>query len=815
MDSRLTGSDELLWIESEKVSLTIKGAASHPDFQGAVIHDDSARLRVACADSFRLDILGDSRPTANAYDIFLTTIPLFYEQQRYEIIIEALTSDKIEFWHENYHIRSKVSRVGRNSQILSGIINFGNDIGLSDLVIRVNGRDYLRITIEVFPSKISYQIDYLEIVSDVTEEIYNLVFDFLKKTYSAFGLNSSSHSSPVEFFAIIRKIYSAFINAADVIIRNPHHQLETRHEIMPGYKAKRTDATSVRWIERHPEYAAITKDGIVVDRIPGVLKQVTYDTRENRLAKYILIATLQRLQDFKSRYANLQRETDDMVIDQLNNMANGINRRLNGYFLSSLDAQQASSGMSLVFTMAPGYRDLYKHYLMLQHGLSITGDVFSISVKDLAVLYEYWCFIKLNSLMRKKYTLVTQNIIKAQGNGLFVSLVKGQGSQVVYRNPNTNEKIVLSYNPKETDLPTVTQRPDNVLSLDKTGSSTKYSYVFDAKYRINPAIEGTEYYSSISRNPGPEISDINTMHRYRDAIVYSVDADVHNPDATTKRTMFGAYVLFPYSDEEQYKQHRFFQSIEKVNIGGLPFLPSATTLVEEMLDDLISDSSESAFERATLPQGIERKLATVDWNRRDVLVGTLRNKQQFQVNFDHRFYHVSTSAINSGRFPIHYIALYEAGTGVQWYGEVETYDTVRRSEITELPKASDELYYRINVKEWIKLDHLIKVKEYAPRRLWYTNLFLLEHAAEVPELTIKSETAYRLHIELKRRLASVTINENDNEQAFAIGSTRILLADGIITAIRDGKQVSSVRIDDFKKSVNAQLKVLIQHLDQK
>ena len=65
--------------------------------------------------------------------------------------------------------------------------------------------------------------------------------------------------------------------------------------------------------------------------------------------------------------------------------------------------------------------------------------------------------------------------------------------------------------------------------------------------------------------------------------------------------MFGAYILFPYDDEELYKTHRFYKSIETVNIGGLPFLPGSTKLVRSLLDDLISDSKESAFERTNLP----------------------------------------------------------------------------------------------------------------------------------------------------------------------------------------------------------------------
>lgn len=50
-----------------------------------------------------------------------------------------------------------------------------------------------------------------------------------------------------------------------------------------------------------------------------------------------------------------------------------------------------------------------------------------------------------------------------------------------------------------------------------------------------------------------------------------------NPDSrfAFEKTMFGAYILFPYAEEEVYKNHRFYRSIGSVNIGGLPFLPSA------------------------------------------------------------------------------------------------------------------------------------------------------------------------------------------------------------------------------------------------
>ena len=138
---------------------------------------------------------------------------MFYEQQRYELIIEAVGDHSIAFWHDNMNIRNKVTRVGRSDKILSGVINFGNEIGLSDLVIQVDGNSYLRIVIEVFPTKISYKDDYKAIVEDVTREVYNVVFDFLKKTYLGYQQSDKVNSSPVEFFAVIRKIYQDFLKA--------------------------------------------------------------------------------------------------------------------------------------------------------------------------------------------------------------------------------------------------------------------------------------------------------------------------------------------------------------------------------------------------------------------------------------------------------------------------------------------------------------------------------------------------------------------------------------------------------------------------
>jgi len=818
MDSLHTGSNELVYIQTDKVSVTIKGSATHPNFQNVEYQEGDSVFKVFCSDDFELSLKGcvdqcfTSTLSGNHTGICSIT-PLFFEQQRYELIIEATDGYTVSFWHDNLNIRNKITRASRYHEIISGVINFGNEIGLSELVIRVDGSNYLRIVLEVFPTKISYKEDYQSIVADVSAEVYNLVFDFLKKTYLGYQQSDRVNSSPVEFFAIIRKIFGELIKAADTILAKPHHILEKTHEIIPSHKVKRIDMQTIRWIEKHPDQACVSDSTVLASRAKAVKKQVTYDTKENRLTKYILQSTIKKLESFKSHYLQLQRDNDQVFMQQIGDMVKSLNRRSSASFLAEVHAYESSSGMSLVFSMAPGYRDLYKYYLMLLRGLSITGDVFNISIKDLALLYEYWCFIKLNSLMKDRYELVSQDIIKVQGNGLYISLVKGRGSRVKYRNPINGESITLSYNPKEIDVPTITQRPDNILTLEKRGANIQYEYVFDAKYRLNPALPGTDYYSSISHKPGPEVDDINTMHRYRDAIVY------RNGAKPFERIMFGAYVLFPYNNEEEYQQHRFYESIGKVNIGGLPFLPSAMNMVSDILDELISDSPESAFERATLPRGIEERLAKTDWSRRDVLVGSLRDRRQLDICLKSRFYHIPVIRIKDSDWPIHYIAIYQSKnifgneSGIRYYGEVTRCIPVKRRDIRESPSSSDEIYYRFDIKEWKELKKPISIKERGYVQ-FFTNSFLLEHSIEVPELWLRTEEEYRLYTELKRMINDTTISDEESELGFVYRDSRVVIDNGMIMVFKNHRIIERVKLELFNRNPNSVFRKILKELVQ-
>lgn len=568
------GKEELLVLETDKIYFTIKG--KNRNFEIENEDTDSKGFKI----TYEEDNINLILDTKKAY---------FFEYENYELIIEKKDKDiDISFYHANKDVRNKITK--NRSGSLSGIISFRGEIGYSDLVIKVNGKDHFVIQVEVFPTKIDYRKDYINILKDVNEEIYNLAFDFLRRTYSISGLSKNRGTSLSEYYSILSYIFDKLKKAINIITIMPHHSLVNERQIVPYHKIKNVTSETIKWLEKKPEKIIKKGNKLLPVEALQINKRVTIDTNENRFLKYIVKGILFKLMELRKKYLKLGRYIDKSFVGQLEVYIKTIQRFLNTTFLKNVGEYEFRENSSMVFKMALGYKDVYKYYLMLQKGLTLKGEIFKLNVKDLPLLYEYWCFIKINALLRKKYTLISNDTVKVKNNGIFVALKKGEESKVVYENPETHEKFVLSYNLKM-NSETVGQKPDNVLSIDKIGGKIKYNYIFDAKYKLDRAIKDSRY--ERYKTSGPKEEDINTMHKYRDAIVYQ-----NKQTGKFQRCIVGAFVLFPYGNEEEYLEHPLYKSIEKVNIGGIPFLPSATMLMEAFLGELIGGKHTDDSERA-------------------------------------------------------------------------------------------------------------------------------------------------------------------------------------------------------------------------
>ncbi|WP_227011753.1 DUF2357 domain-containing protein [Paenibacillus lutimineralis] len=490
---------------------------------------------------------------------------------------------------------------------------------------------------------------------------------------------------------------------------------------------------------------------------------------ENRFVRWVLQRVSTKLNQLKAKLSDKNRMQDPLLLKRLNFMQTQLQRLLRLDFLNVGEMKQLS--VSLVLQMAPGYREVYRNYLMLMKGLSIQSDLFRLSMKDLAQLYEYWCFLKIHDLLSRKYELIKQDIIKVNRTGVFVTLDKSQKSRMVYRNRSNGEVFTLYYNslPRGDRSATLGQKPDNVLTLKKNEAAVEYKYIFDAKYRLNPAYEGTSYCSKY-KQPGLEEDDINTMHRYRDAIVY----EDGQGQQELERSMFGAFVLFPYHNEEKFREHRFYKSIELVNVGAFPFLPGSTSLMEAFLDEIIMDSPEKAYERSIRPRGTKRYYQD-KLTGKNMLVGSLKGPTQLKQALEFSFYHMLLKNISNHQIltQIEYIALYQSKgrfsatgeTGVYWYGRISDWKVLRRKEITErlaTPGTEEQLYVKFTIEKWMKRDKSIVPGGRGIHTVLCTSKYMFDRAVEIAEFKLEVEEDLIKWRE-QRRLGTVKV-ELDHEE---------------------------------------------------
>lgn len=804
MDSQPSGNNELITIETSNVLFVLKGD----------------RYGISEEAIFKIDPFGKELPESDTE--YINGLYL-KEYSNYEIIIQSKNDANVEFYHENINIRNKVTPITSKSKNLSGVINFKGDIGITNLLVNVNNKPELEIILEVYPTKISYKEDYKAILRDVNEEIYNLAYGFLARTYLSSEINNKTNNNDSEFYSVLNYVFDKLKKSIDIILYNPYHELQKVSKVVKYHRIQNVSNETMKYLEKRPYLMEKVNDRYLPKEALITKKNVTTNTKENRFLKFMLLKIINKIDKFILKYQK-NNSNDKEVLSKLNTFKKEINKRINTSILRNIPSEFNEANLSLVFSMGNGYKEVYKYYLMLQKGLSISSNIFSLSMKELSLLYEYWCFIKINSLLKKKYQLVSPDFLKINKDGITVLLTKGAESSLTYENPQTKEKFKVYYNSKISSK-TVSQKPDNILSMHKDSSTKSYEFIFDAKYKIDYSPEYIKNYGSI----GPKEEDINTMHRYRDAIIYDYNKDklfegkdkIKNTSSAINNSIFGAFVLFPYDNEEEFKNNKFYKSIEEVNIGAIPFLPSTTKLMGDFLDEIIEESSYSSFERSIEPVGKDDYLKDEYFSNREVLVGSLKNKEQLEVNLKYNFYHIPAKKINLAKNNIKYVALAQSQNsfgsdgGIVWYGKIKDIHLVKRNEIIELPKDSDSLYYRLEIDKWCRLERKIEIAKYQVRSFIYTTFYLLNNARSVTELCIKSKEEFRLFLELRRfhNKSSIEVDREIEVQseinAFNLDGINIVVNDEGIMSIVD-KTVIKVSKDDFLKKPIKSIKELLR-----
>jgi uncharacterized protein len=811
---------ELLLVETADFSLVIKGKPYHERYQGFQQYRS-----LDYHDAMFLDIEGKAINEVKVFDVSRQLLvepgeqhrPIFFENGIYQVMVSPKSELELNFYHEHPLLRKAIDRVniGR-SYVLLGNLQFQSEIGYSTFEIKCGNETLLQITIEIFPTKLDYKEDYRKLLDEVNDEIYNLAFHFLKKTYLSAKIKLEGNPSLAEFFRLLSFYFDSFIKSIKQIERYPHHKLEKQYEVTRGDRIKNVDSRGRNYLRKNAHLMVPVNQGIQIGTssympVKGLTfkKEITYDTHENRYIKYMMKRIVWKIDDLYRRYVNSsnrfnknQTQEEDEIKAVLVDWKFRLEQKLNSTFWKSIGTPDRMIS-SLVLQLAPGYREAYKIFLTLSKGLTLQSSIHKMSVKDVATLYEYWTYLKLGQILRRKYVLVNQDIIKVNRDGLYVNLEANKQATRIYKHPITNEEISLIYQKYEGPLPTISQRPDTMLSIEKKGESYSFNYIFDAKYRIDFAASGS-YYERNYTSPGPMEEDINTMHRYRDSIV----SEKKGP---YERTAFGAYVLFPWNEEVLFQEHHFYKSLEKVNIGAFPFLPNATNLVERFVENLIEKSPEELQKEGILPRGsLEKWKQSIE---EKVFVGVVSKMEQYQDALSSATYRIPITHLRRGWQEAVYIALYltkEVGktNGIFLYGKISHVNFENGNAV-------------FKVDCWIDLPNVIVPVNYGIATYILTTFQSLLSAKELPELFMKSEeerliwqALRRISDRIKIGLDKPNLDEAGQIANFRIKDITLSFQDEKVLVNKRNGEVNEIEIKDIKDRTTNVFKMLVKELEK-
>ncbi|MBQ2884200.1 MAG: DUF2357 domain-containing protein [Alphaproteobacteria bacterium] len=546
-----------------------------------------------------------------------TAPAIFFDNADYPIWIDF--DRKVEKAQWGSSLESENEKFNFRKNILAGFINYGNEVGRSEIQFSYQiGDETKRFTFsfEVLSTKLNYHEHWRKIIEDIESEYKMLSLDFMKRTFHGFTPDTDGESIDLIWWSVFQKEQDKFITACRSIIDRPRHRLHGREVYLRADKLKRVPSV----IEN--EMAEHRMDCAHLYRVEEQIQ--SNDTQENRFLKYALQQILQKYDALKKRIETIKNYSAEQK-EQMDKMLQTLKHLGCHPFFRTVGKFKGFNQESLILQRATGYSQVYRTWNMLRRAYSLNDGIYRLQSKDIATLYEIWCFIEVSHIVRDQLGLTQQDLDhqnRMEMNGIFTwELGKGEHSKILFKKDNV-ELAELMYNPKHTETDnditginnmvarTVPQKPDIVLQLTKNDlhQKMKMTYLFDAKYRISGKdSKGVDT---------PPDDAINQMHRYRDAIYYK-----EYESAPLKKEVIGGYILFPGDgNTTDIEVSKFYKTIEEVNIGAFPLRPKDERnreLLEHFIKELIEAKSVD-----TVSQVIPQKGAIVQVGNR-VLIGVV------------------------------------------------------------------------------------------------------------------------------------------------------------------------------------------------
>lgn len=505
------------------------------------------------------------------------------EETSYRLSIVSRRGTQPSLKHLDPSLIRDVRPIPGHRDVISGSINFKSQIGDSRFVIE-DGESALEVIVEVRPTKLDYEADYEDLLESVSGLARQLVLEFLRATTRGATPATRDDQRQIEWLLLLREEIASLEEALTYVVAHPHRQLVRETRMTPVERIRRPSTATRRALMRGSGQGAWEKtDGIGRHRskLPASQPYETLDSAENRWLYLQLVHATSSLARLRHDFTASQRPRPGSkpspralaIAEELAGMEATLAPFLTLSPFAEASASVPQSFTSLTLQGRPGYREAYQALLRLNMSLTVTGEALSIPIRDLSELYEIWCFLAVVS--RVSEVLGTPidlfDLIELRDTGVRLTVVPGAQSTV--RLVSDRCEVRVTYN-REYRMRSGPQRPDIVIEILRD-DMPPVLLLLDAKYRLDTTPDYVRDFGC----PGPPADAIGQLHRYRDAIT------VKYPKYSQGRPVVRAVALFPMGegDAESWVDHPYFEAIDEVGIGGLPFLPSNMSWVEEWL----------------------------------------------------------------------------------------------------------------------------------------------------------------------------------------------------------------------------------------
>ena len=221
-----------------------------------------------------------------------TDYPIWVEFKDY--VSHAEFGSMLQSDNERFAFRKK-------HHILSGFINFGNDICRSERIISYIADGAMRkfvFRFDVLSTKLNYHEHWRSIIEDIEAEYSMLSLDYMRRTFHGFELDSNGKSIDLVWWSVFQQQQERFVKAIRNIIDRPRRRLRGVDVYLRADKLRRIPNHIENELAEHRN-----EDGHLY-RVDQHIH--SNDTQENRFLKHALTEISKKFETLKRRIESIK-----------------------------------------------------------------------------------------------------------------------------------------------------------------------------------------------------------------------------------------------------------------------------------------------------------------------------------------------------------------------------------------------------------------------------------------------------------------------------------------------------------------------------